>query len=699
MSQNSYINYQNMVGSVTQGITKLDSVCRHMSMDAQADELNAISKRLNEHVFSVGIMGEFKRGKSTVINALLGQEIVPADIVPCSATLNYVRWDSEKRAVINYKDGKSVTVPVEELTNYVTKVTTESAKTAENVRDAVVYYPCTFCQNGVQIVDTPGLNDDERMNEISEKVIPTLDAIIMVITVDSPFSQSEADFVRNKVMTSDLGRIIFLVNKIDYIDEEDRPRLLDSIREKIKSSVLEKTELVYGKDSPEYTATRDKIGTIRLIPVSARDALRGKTRNKPEKLAESGYPQFEEALSHLLTEERGMLELLHPVNQLLSVAVESAKTIQMRADSLRLDADEFKKVQKESMNKIKDTRDKKKQEIKTLRAKGKTLYADLLPEVSPLYDEIKESLYSYVQELSISESDLTDEAKRQEFSEKLSKDFNYEMECQLNIQIERLYNKVQNQLGQDVDELKEFGVEFNASMNEIQTNIQTNAVSSGSSGGTGGTIIAGAVEGIANVALASFAGGLIPGIGGIISGYREHGFKGALVGGASGAAISFATILGLGSLGLVGLPLAIAGGLVASFGGRAITRLFFGKKDNPAPKQTPTIDIEKVKAGIYDSVDNNITQMRNSATIEKWLKDTCDEMYNKMADDIDREWENTLVTMEENLSQIKLDLQQSEDNRKKTEEDLEEYAAVIKNVVDMITPISNKLNAALNQGE
>ena len=128
MSKNSYINYQNMVGSVTQSITKLDNVCRHMSMNSQADELNKISKKLNEHVFSVGIMGEFKRGKSTVINALLGQNIVPTDIVPCSATLNYVRWDTDKRAVINFKDGKNVTVPVEDLTNYVTKVTTESAK-------------------------------------------------------------------------------------------------------------------------------------------------------------------------------------------------------------------------------------------------------------------------------------------------------------------------------------------------------------------------------------------------------------------------------------------------------------------------------------------------------------------------------------------------------------------------------------------
>ena len=126
--------------------------------------------------------------------------------------------------------------------------------------------------------------------------------------------------------------------------------------------MLEKTALVYGEDSPEYQATKDKIGAIKLIPVSARDALRGKTRNKPELLADSGYPQFEDALAHLLTEERGMLELLHPVNQLLSVAAESTKTIETRLDSLRIDSEKFRKIQKESMKKLGDTRDKKKEE-------------------------------------------------------------------------------------------------------------------------------------------------------------------------------------------------------------------------------------------------------------------------------------------------------------------------------------------------
>ena len=388
MGENSYLNYQNMVTDVTNSISRLDDVCRHLSMNAQADELKSMSGKLKNHIFSVGIMGEFKRGKSTVINALLGQKIVPQNVVPCSATLNYVRWDTEKKAEIHFKDGKITQVSVDELENYVTKITKQAEETAANVDKAVVYFPCQFCQNGVQIVDTPGLNDDERMEQISEQVIPTLDAIIMVITAKSPFSMSEAEFVRNKVMTSDMGRIIFLVNQIDTIDEDERDQLLRHIKIKIQESVLEKTALVYGEDSVEYKATKDKIGSIRLLPVSALQALKGKTKGKPELYEESGYPEFEKALTVLLTEEKGLLELIHPINQLLGTAKEAKEIIGTRLNALKISSEEFEKVQKDSIKTIEDTRAKKKQEIKTLKGKGKTLYAELLPEVNSIYNEI-----------------------------------------------------------------------------------------------------------------------------------------------------------------------------------------------------------------------------------------------------------------------------------------------------------------------
>ncbi len=683
MGNENYIGYQSMLTSVTTGMAQLDGICKRLSMEGQATELKNLEERLKNHIFSVGIMGEFRRGKSTVINALLGQEIVPADIVPCSATLNYVKWNVNKGAEIYFKDGTVQSVDVEDLAKYVTKITKESEKVSATVEKAVVYYPCQFCQNGVQIIDTPGLNDDERMSDISEKVIPTLDAIIMVIVPDSPFSQSEAEFVRNKVMASDLGRIIFIVNKIDTIDEDDRDRLLASIRDKIQTSVLDKMAKVYGEDSDEYKNTVDKLGSIKLLPVSARKALKGKIKNNPAMLEDSGYADFESTLSHLLTEERGTLELMHPVNQLFSVSAEALRIIETRLATLNMEAEEFERKQNEALAQLKETRERKKTEIEALKNKGVTLYATLLPDLAGVYDEIEVALCDFVDNYEISEAVVQDQASITAFSEQISTEIDAKMQDILSIHTERLIYRIQEQLGIDVEGLEGFGKEFNERMNDIHVGLSLSGTSEGSAL-TNSLIDAGVVY-----ASSLIFGAAIPGVGGLVAGFRDHGVKGAVVGGLSGAASGFAAAALAMSIGVAGIPLALIMGAVSAFGGKAITNLIFGSKKAPAS------NVEKIRSSLMATVSNMLDEFKRSSSLENWLKETCESSYNSIADDIDQEWENTLASMESTLTQIKVDLEMGAATKAKTESDMRAYATEISEIITAMKPIKDKLSMSL----
>lgn len=697
---NSYINYQNMVTDVTNGISKLEGVCRHLSMEAQAEDLGKLSDRLKKHIFSVGIMGEFKRGKSTVINALLGQKIVPANVIPCSATLNYIKWDANKRAEVHFKDGRTVNIEVEELENYVTKLTEESEATAENVEDAVVYYPCQFCQNGIQIVDTPGLNDDERMTEISEKVIPTLDAIIMVVTAKSPFSMSEAEFVRNKVMTSDMGRIIFLVNQIDTVDEDERDPLIRHIKSKIQTSVLEKTAAVHGEDSDIYKATKDKIGSIRLLPVSALQALKSKTKNKPELYDESGYPEFEKALTKLLTEERGALELLNPVNHIISTSKQAGDIIKARLDALSVSAADFEKIQKDAINTIEEAKKNKRQEIKALKSKGKTLYADLLPEVSEIYAETEGQLIDYVNSCDINASNFADKDSAQAFSDKVSKEISSRIQDVMSIGTERLSVKVKEQLGTDIEALNKVGKEINAGMNSICMNISNSSQQVNVSDSNDSIVKAGKdilIDAGVNFGGALVAGTVIPGIGGAISGFRNYGLKGGVAGGAAAAVTSVLVGTALASVSVVGLPMLLIMGATSAVTGRAIPKLLFGKSKKAAEKQ-PAFNANAVREQLLTSVRESVQEIRNNQEIEKWLKNNCENMYNAVADNIDAEWENQLKSMEDTLTQAKIDLQMNKEAKAKTETEMAEYSNTIENVLKTIQPICDKLNSALSAG-
>ena len=78
---NSYADYQAMVIQVSTALEALESLCGDLSLEENRRELEKCRKKLLDHTFTVGVMGEFKRGKSTVINALLGKELMPADIL------------------------------------------------------------------------------------------------------------------------------------------------------------------------------------------------------------------------------------------------------------------------------------------------------------------------------------------------------------------------------------------------------------------------------------------------------------------------------------------------------------------------------------------------------------------------------------------------------------------------------------------
>ena len=687
---NNYINYQSMVTSVATGLKQVSNICTHLSMNAHTESLNQLQEKLTEHIFSVGIMGEFRRGKSTVINALLGQAIVPSDIVPTSATLNYVKWGTEKKGIINFKDGTKKEVAIDELSNYITKITDESEKMAETVEDAVIYYPCPFCQNGVQIIDTPGLNDDERMTAISENVIPTLDAIIMVLVPDSPFSQTEAEFVRNKVMTSDLGRIIFVVNKIDVVDEDDRPRLLNAIKEKIKSSVLQKTIDVYGEDSEEYKATREKIGDIRIYPVSARKALKGKMNNDIRMIADSGYNEFEKALSILLTEERGMLELIQPINQLLSKSNEIVENINTRYNALDIHSVEFEKIQLESIEKIERTREQKKFEIETFKAKGYTLYNELLPNAEKIYSDIESDLKNIVENFNYSSVDFKNDASLNSTLSSISTSIDKTLEEKLAIYCERLNSEIYNQLGSDVKDLDEIFYQINDSIQSVHNSINGKASVNTSLSNIGKTILMDVGSIYATFFLSSGATA-IPGLGAMISGFKEHGVKGAVTGGLSGATIGFLSLAAFASIGLVGWPLALATGVVSTFGGKAVTSLIFKGKQTDNTKE-----INNVKKQLLSAVDSILATMKDTRAIEIWLKQTCDNAYSSVADTIDNEWENTLSSMEAMLTQIKIDIEMNAVNKDQLQKQFKDYIAEIEKTVEEITPIKDKIAAALN---
>lgn len=319
----SLTNYKQTLFRLSNLLRQLRDFAERLDLQNLVNSIDNTLHRVETNAFSIAVVGEFKRGKSTFINALLGREILPSDILPTTATLNRVTYGLKPQVKIQFKDKSEEIIALEDLSNYVTKLTPESEAIASTIQEAIVYYPVSYCQNNVDIIDTPGLSDDEAMTAITLSVLPHVDVAILVVMALSPLSESERAFLENHLLNEDLGRILFVVTGIDRCNSpEDVEKIVANVENRIRTYILDGMEKRYGKDSEEYNACISRIIQPKVFPISAYQALQAKQKRDLDLMSTSRFSQFETALETFLTEERGVIFLQVPVNQIISASKE-----------------------------------------------------------------------------------------------------------------------------------------------------------------------------------------------------------------------------------------------------------------------------------------------------------------------------------------------------------------------------------------
>ena len=521
----SYAGYKETVGNLTADLQELLKLSEEIALVNTAESIRETIEKAKEEHFEVAIVGEFKRGKSTLINALLGQEVLPADVLPATATLNRVTYSTEPYVQVEYKNGDSERVDIDRLEEYVTKLTSESERKAETVKEATVYYDTEFCRNNVDIIDTPGLNDDDQMTNVTMSIIPKIDAAVFVISANSPFSQFEKEFLEKKMLTSDVGRIIFVVNCFGTFTQEDETKIVETVRTRIGKYVMEKAKKVMGEDSKEFAVYKRKIGTPRVIGVYAKRALTAKTIGSQELLEESNFPEFEKALETLLTQERGVITLQILANKITNSGTEILRSVVMQENALMMANDEFMEKYDAAIKEIDEIRNLKRQEFVKINDAANKVFEDLRPVLDSYWSNIEEAAMEVIDNFQMSSEDFKKDRLKL-VSSKLTEKIKESMEARAQIICEQIQNSINSAVSGETERLQAFEDEFFESVEEIQRMFSVSDRLS-QNGGTLDKVI-GAATGMW-------------GVGGVYMGFRESGAKGALLGGATGLAGFYAT--------------------------------------------------------------------------------------------------------------------------------------------------------------
>ncbi len=182
---------------------------------ADSGALGALRERLRAARLRVLVVGEAKRGKSTLVNALLGREVLPAGVTPLTAVATTVAYGAVEGLEVAFADGRTGQFPLTALDDLGTE--RGNPANSRGIAGITVRLDAPVLARGVEIVDTPGTGSVHAHNTAAaDSVLPTMDAAIFVLTADPPVSASERDLL-SRVHGLSVTTFVVL-NKADHAD-------------------------------------------------------------------------------------------------------------------------------------------------------------------------------------------------------------------------------------------------------------------------------------------------------------------------------------------------------------------------------------------------------------------------------------------------------------------------------------------------
>lgn len=322
-----------------------------------------LGKQLREDTLKIQVVGTVKNGKSSFTNALIGEDILPVDDIPCTAISSEVKYGPEKKALVSFysplptgllneipaetaaylrdkklgkgPDGKDVPIPAMEIPyghmhDYVAipeapmeimmdpdkfKAYQERIAMESPYDVGCLYYPAEFLKDGVELVDSPGLNEHPRRTAVTLDYLKRADAAIYLLDASKTVTLDEKQVIERVLLPLGFKDLIMVGNRIDISKNRERSRLF------LQASVQ------------EYTTQKYVFG------VSAKEYLDGISEGGQEKVKRSGIPEFKEYLINFLTKKKGDLKIkktaVQIVNSLKADFLESL--IPMRIKALEVD--------------------------------------------------------------------------------------------------------------------------------------------------------------------------------------------------------------------------------------------------------------------------------------------------------------------------------------------------------------------------
>jgi len=200
-------------------LLRLAALGEELGAESVSKEARELAARVAEGRFYVACIGQFKRGKSTLINALIGEPVLPVGFIPVTAVPTVIRFGDQLRARIQGRDGSWRDIAIADLKQYVSEE--HNPENTKKVGGVEVFVPSPLLATGMCLVDTPGLGSVFTGNTAATQAfIPHIDAALVVVGADPPLAGEELALV--EAVGRQIRNLILVLNKADRTTDEER---------------------------------------------------------------------------------------------------------------------------------------------------------------------------------------------------------------------------------------------------------------------------------------------------------------------------------------------------------------------------------------------------------------------------------------------------------------------------------------------
>lgn len=244
-------------------------VTRHGMVEFRP-RLDALTGRLEDNNFEVALFGRVSSGKSSLLNRLLGHDLLPVGINPITAVPTRLQYGPEVKAVVSFGAGRSEEVSLQEFAALVSE--RENPGNQKNVTRALIQVPSNRLSEGIVLVDTPGLGSLAKRGAAETLAyLPSCDMALVLVDAGSTLNEEDVGTLR---ILEEAGIASFvLLSKSDLLAQDDLSHAITYIQEQLKRELHQEVTVYAVSAMPESVSLLDRFFAEELLPRFQRGRL------------------------------------------------------------------------------------------------------------------------------------------------------------------------------------------------------------------------------------------------------------------------------------------------------------------------------------------------------------------------------------------------------------------------------------------